>query len=159
MYDVLAVCRHVINYSNKHNYGISNLKLQKLLYFIQAYFLIASPNNKACFRQSIEAWDFGPVVPEAYSAYKQYGSVSIPPVRYYYPDLLRNKNISMPVEYKDNEILDNDKKLIDAVIERLSVYTATDLVKITHNQQTWQNAYNRGYNREITLEEMRKYFS
>ena len=39
-YRVLDVCRHVINYSNKHDYGISNLKLQKVLYFIQAYFLI-----------------------------------------------------------------------------------------------------------------------
>lgn len=39
-YDVLEVCRHVINYSNEKEYGISNLKLQKVLYFIQAYFLI-----------------------------------------------------------------------------------------------------------------------
>ena len=39
-YDVLEVCRHVINYSNEQDYGISNLKLQKVLYFIQAYFLI-----------------------------------------------------------------------------------------------------------------------
>ena len=28
-YDVLEVCRHVINYSNEQGYGISNLKLQK----------------------------------------------------------------------------------------------------------------------------------
>ena len=39
-YDVLEVCRHVINYSNEKEYGISNLKLQKVLYFIQSYFLI-----------------------------------------------------------------------------------------------------------------------
>ena len=38
-YKVLDVCRHVINYSNEHDYGISNLKLQKVLYFIQAYFV------------------------------------------------------------------------------------------------------------------------
>ena len=29
-YDVLEVCRHVINYSNEQEYGISNLKLQKV---------------------------------------------------------------------------------------------------------------------------------
>lgn len=39
-YDVLEICRHVINYSNEQDYGISNLKLQKVLYLIQAYFLI-----------------------------------------------------------------------------------------------------------------------
>lgn len=39
-YNVLEICRHVINYDNEHDYGISNLKLQKVLYFIQACFLI-----------------------------------------------------------------------------------------------------------------------
>lgn len=48
-YDVLEVCRHVINYSNEKEYGISNLKLQKVLYFIQAYFLIDKTKNAPCF--------------------------------------------------------------------------------------------------------------
>lgn len=39
-YKVLDICRHIINYSNEKDYGISNLKLQKVLYFVQAYFLI-----------------------------------------------------------------------------------------------------------------------
>ena len=77
-YNVLDVSRYVINYSNEKDYGISNLKLQKILYFIQAYFLISTPNGMPCFREKIEAWDFGPVVPEAYREYKQYGSTDIP---------------------------------------------------------------------------------
>ena len=81
MYNVLDVCRYVINYSNDKDYGISNLKLQKVLYFIQAYFLISTPEQ--CFRERIEAWDFGPVVPEAYREYKQFGSSNIPNVSYY----------------------------------------------------------------------------
>lgn len=40
IYDVLDVCRHIINYSEKEDYGVSNLKLQKLLYFVQAYFML-----------------------------------------------------------------------------------------------------------------------
>ena len=35
-YKVLDVCKYVIDYSNEKEYGISNLKLQKILYFIQA---------------------------------------------------------------------------------------------------------------------------
>ena len=158
MYDVLEVCRHVINYSNAKKYSISNLKLQKLLYFIQAYFLIASPKKEPCFRQSIEAWDFGPVVPEAYSEYKQYGSVSILPIRYYHLNAWSNKYKSMPIEYNDDEISDADKKLIDKVIEHFKMYSATDLVSITHNHKPWQVAYERKENREITVEELRKYF-
>ena len=56
-YKVLDVCRHVINYSNEHDYGISNLKLQKVLYFIQAYFLTKKKDHTPCFDEKIEAWD------------------------------------------------------------------------------------------------------
>ena len=82
-YKVLDVCRHVINYSNEHDYGISNLKLQKVLYFIQAYFLTKKKDHTPCFDEKIEAWDFGPVVPEAYHEYKQYGSGDIPTIESY----------------------------------------------------------------------------
>lgn len=75
-YDVLDVCRYVIGYCNANDYPISNLKLQKLLYFIQAYFL--TQLGRPCFAEDIEAWDFGPVVPEAYHQYKQFGAGSIP---------------------------------------------------------------------------------
>ena len=62
MYDVQDVAEYVITYSEVKDYGISNLKLQKILYLIQAYSLIHT--KKPCFSEDIEAWDFGPVVPE-----------------------------------------------------------------------------------------------
>lgn len=40
VYSVLDVSRHIINYSEEKDYGVSNLKLQKLLYFVQAYFML-----------------------------------------------------------------------------------------------------------------------
>ena len=39
MYNVLDVCRFIINHCDEKDYSLSNLKLQKILYFIQAYFL------------------------------------------------------------------------------------------------------------------------
>lgn len=38
-YSVIDISKYVVCYSNKKNYGITNLRLQKILYFIQAYFL------------------------------------------------------------------------------------------------------------------------
>ena len=58
MLDTLNVARYIINYSNQEKYGISNLRLQKLLYFVQAYYLISSGNP--CFDDRIEAWGFRP---------------------------------------------------------------------------------------------------
>lgn len=73
MLDTLNVARYIINYSNQEKYGISNLRLQKLLYFVQAYYLISSGNP--CFGDRIEAWDFGPVVPVVYHEFKRFGEV------------------------------------------------------------------------------------
>lgn len=157
MYNVLDVCRYAINYSNDKDYGISNLKLQKILYFIQAYFLISTP--EPCFGAKIEAWDFGPVVPEAYREYKQFGSSNIPRISYYvvmdFDDFWNSK----VKEFNDEVISDKDKKRIEAVIDRFSDYSATDLVSITHNQAPWIDAYIPHRNNEITPHAIKEYFN
>lgn len=158
-YNVLDVCRYAINYSNENDYGISNLKLQKVLYFIQAYFLTNKKDHTPCFDEKIEAWDFGPVVPEAYHEYKQYGSGDIPSIESYI--LFDGDDIWNPkrVGYSDGIILDGDKALIDKVIDKFSEYSATDLVSLTHKQSPWIDAYVPYQNNEITIEAIREYFN
>ncbi|MDF1781944.1 MAG: DUF4065 domain-containing protein [Alcanivoracaceae bacterium] len=56
--------------------GISNLKLQKLLYYAQGFHLAIFENS--LFPDHIEAWAHGPVVPNVYHAYKEYGRSAIP---------------------------------------------------------------------------------
>lgn len=158
-YHVLDVCRHVINYSNDHDYGISNLKLQKVLYFIQAYFLTNKKDHSPCFNERIEAWDFGPVVPEAYHEYKQYGSGDIPTIESYIS--LDKDDIwnSERIKFQDNTITNEDKNLIDKVIDKFSDFSATDLVSLTHRQSPWIDAYAQHQNNEITLDAIREYFN
>ena len=158
MYNVLEVCRHVINYSNEKGYGISNLKLQKILYFIQAYFLIYKPTRR-CFSAKIEAWDFGPVVPIAYNEYVMFGGCDIPTVRSYVALDKRNIWNSKRLRFEDVAIADEDKALIDKVVDKFADYTATDLVLLTQKQAPWIEAYNASnQNDEITPEALRKYF-
>lgn len=159
MYHVLDVCRHVINYSNENDYGISNLKLQKVLYFIQAYFLTETTAQEPCFGEKIEAWDFGPVVPEAYHEYKQYGSGDIPTITSYFEFDRDNIWDSKRVEFYDDEISLSDKELIDRVVDKFSEYSATDLVTLTHKQSPWINAYVPHQNNEISLDSIREYFN
>lgn len=150
-YDVLEVCRHVINYSNEQDYGISNLKLQKVLYLIQAYFLIDKTKNASCFDDKIEAWDFGPVIPCAYNEYKQYANGNIPTIESYY--LFDTDNIwnTKRVKYNDDVITDEDKNRINKVVDKFSGYSATDLVAITHRQSPWMDAYAPYRNNELHL--------
>src|SRR3990167_3308538 len=56
--------------------GISNLKLQKLVYYAQGFFL--AMHETPLFENDIEAWTHGPVVPELYRQFKEFGRNSIP---------------------------------------------------------------------------------
>ena len=47
---------------------ISNLKLQKLLYYAQGFHLALY--DQPLFPEAIEAWTHGPVVPDLYRHYK-----------------------------------------------------------------------------------------
>lgn len=158
LYNVLDISRYTINYSNDKDYGISNLKLQKILYFIQAYFLMSTPDSSPCFREKIEAWDFGPVVPEAYHEYKQYGSTNIPSMLSYIDFNVNDIWSSERKVFNSNIILDNHKEMINAVVDMFAEYSATDLVTLTHNQAPWVDAYIPHKNNEITLDAIRKYF-
>lgn len=144
MYDVIDICRYMIVYCNIKNYAISNLKLQKLLYFIQAIFLCEE--KRPCFDDEIEAWEFGPVVPRAYYEYRHCGGMSI------FPDYISFDG------YDENKISKKHRTHINIIIDEFSGFTASDLVEITHNQDPWIEAY-QSVNNIITKESLEKYFN
>lgn len=71
----------VVNYficrSNETNgrQPLTNKKLQKLLYYAQAWNLVF--NKEKLFEEDIEAWIHGPVIPVIYHRYKEYGRLPI----------------------------------------------------------------------------------
>lgn len=146
MYNALSVAYHIIDYCNEQGSGISNLKLQKILYFVQAEFLVSTPTNRPCFKDKIEAWDFGPVVPNVYHQYKLFGSSIIP------------VGVNDALAPYFEEISLDDQIMINSIVDDASRYTASQLVQITHNQAPWRNAYRRGFNNEITNASILDYF-
>lgn len=144
MYRATDIAKYIIQKYYSEGRTVSNLKLQKLLYFVQAEFLVSK--DEPCFREKIEAWDFGPVVPEVYREFKIFGGANIPvfgkPLRYGY-------------------IEESDKKLIDGILDDCAPYSAAALVEITHHQSPWKEAYYEkgGKNNEITTKSIKEYFS
>ena len=103
--------------------------------------------------------DFGPVVPEAYHEYKQYGSGDIPTIESY---IIFDENDiwnAKRVEFEDTTITDEDKALIKKVVDKFADYSATDLVSLTHRQSPWIDAYVPYQNNEITINAIREYFN
>lgn len=140
MYDSLDVSRYIINHENEKSRPISNLRLQKLLYFVQAQFLVS--NKESCFREDIEAWQYGPVVPRVYHRYKLYGSSSIP------EQTVNQKNV----------IAESDAGLIDAILDKCAKYSTSALISLTHRDGPWKDSYEPGYDNVISVKSIRKYF-
>lgn len=155
MYDALDISRYIINKLNDQGQSISNLKLQKLLYFVQGFFLAL--DDEPCFSNRIEAWDFGPVVPDVYHEFKIFGSNSIPPIKTYFKF---NNNFwdSETIEFNDAIINDPDKYKIDAVLDIFKNYSTTQLVSISHQQSPWRNVYDASKNVLITNDSIRDFF-
>lgn len=157
-YNVMDVSRYIINYSNKKDYSISNLKLQKLLYFIQVYFLVK--HGKECFGSTIEAWAFGPVVPEAYREFKRFGGGEIPPVKSWFVFEEEGRLWSVRrIEYDDKAIRKRDKRRINQVVDLFANYSSSDMTELTLNQAPWEAAYKKAPGSAIQNESLNVYFS
>lgn len=106
--------------------GISNLKLQKLVYYAQAYHL--AMYDEPLFAEQVEAWEHGPVVPELYREYRGFGSGNIP----------------APADFDPNDYDVRSAELMDEVYEVFGQYSAWKLRNLTHQERPWIEAYEDG---------------
>jgi len=63
----------MIGRSQSRGRPITHLKLQKLVYISYGVYLAMTRGNKRLFNERIEAWPFGPVIPELYHEFKRFG--------------------------------------------------------------------------------------
>jgi uncharacterized phage-associated protein len=106
---------------------LTNLRLQKLLYYAQAWSLVM--RKKPIFSQSIEAWVHGPVVREVYAQYADNGD------RVISPDGIDATKIKLTPE---------ERSFVGSVWESYKGYSASKLREMTHQEEPWINARN-GY--------------
>lgn len=118
---------------------ISNLKLQKLVYYAQGFSIVLL--GKPLFDENIEAWMYGPVVPELYHEYKDY----------------KNKPIPIPDDVDFDKYDSEIKELLDEVYTVYGQFSAWVLSDFTHNEPPYINAYNTE-NKIIIHGELKDYF-
>lgn len=152
-YNVIDVSSYIINYSNQINHPINNLKLQKLLYYVQAATLVET--GRKCFNSKIIAWQFGPVIPEAYYYYEEYGRNNIPNQDGYKTIKLDNKTLRMsyaqPVEI-DYTI----KRIIRNVVDSyLNITNPLELSKKARKEGPWKTT---PLNQEIKCSNIGEYY-
>ena len=115
---------------------ITNLKLQKLLYYVQAISLQVF--KKIAFKEKIMAWSYGPVVNEVYQKYKE------------------NHSNEIKIDGKVKKISSGLEKVINEVIDSYGSMEANKLIDFTHEEEPWKNTE---INKEIKTDIIKEYFN
>ena len=141
VHDVESFFIEIANNSDDDN--ITNLKLQKLLYYAQGYSL--ARNNRSLFDDAIEAWTHGPVVPEAYHTYK---CCNASPIQ----SAVRPFDVSL---FEEDEL-----ELMLDVAREYGKYTGSTLRNMTHVKGgIWERVYNAASgNKIISQSDLKRYF-
>lgn len=138
------VARYLICKAHERGDAITNLKLQKLLYYAQGWYLALY--DEPLFDDRLEAWVHGAVQPQVYSLYKQFLWEPI------------SASVTCP-KFADKEVSSH----IDKVLGHYGRYSARDLERMIHRESPWQKA--RGHIPEdkpskavIKHQDMKEYF-
>jgi uncharacterized phage-associated protein len=113
-------CFNVADYfiwlANETGSFISNLKLQKLVYYAQAWHLAL--HNTPLFPEDFQAWIHGPVIPALYQKYKLFG----------WQPILKDVKPDLPEDVQ---------AFLDEVAQAYFACDAYELEQMTHAESPW----------------------
>lgn len=127
MYDVRDVANFILDLAEERRADISNLALQKLLYFAHGWFFAIY--DAPLIKNKFEAWQYGPVQRVIYDQFKSFGSNAIRGRRAKRIDPLTGDLILL-----DYSIKDDHSAVIRAIFEKYERYTAGQLVEESHTE-------------------------
>lgn len=139
-YKALDIAYKIVKLSSDNDAGdlISNLKLQKLLYYQQGFHLAYF--GEPLFEEEIEAWLYGPVVPCVYDHFKSYG----------------NKGIEHSGEIITLSGI-HEEALFREVYKIYGSYSAIGLMEMTHQETPWRST-KTGVGNIIPKEKLKAFF-
>lgn len=156
-YKAIDVANYILWYANENhkNAMVTALKLHKLVYYVAARY--ANDFNEFLFEEKIEKWQYGPVTPSVYHAFKGrgYNHISKPAAKFEFTE-----EGFKQVEFDSDAIDAEEKTLFNEVIDQLINKTARYLVEATHREDAWKNNKQEilGGTRDLpySLEELKK---
>ncbi len=115
----MVTAKDIAAYILRRAGAMSAMKLQKLVYYAQAWSLAL--RGAPLFRERVQAWAHGPVVYELFELHRgRYVVASLPP----------------PVR----ELTRDERAVVDGVVSYYGTMTAEALSKLTHGEMPWRAA-------------------
>ena len=139
-----AVANFIIDIAIEKDNPVTNLKLQKIMFFLQGYCL--SKYNTPLIDGHFSKWRYGPVEEEVYREFKYYGPAPIESKSVYFD--------KEKIEFYSEEVnLPNEfKKILQEVISKMLDVETWELVNLTHYHSSWKD-----FKDEICADKARDY--
>lgn len=135
--NILDVAHLVVLAASQKGIGVTPLKLQKLLYYIQAWNLVYF--NTPVFQEEPEAWVNGPVYRTVYDYYKDYQMFEFIKIA---PEEKQQLDESVVQMMSNVGFTPEQQELFDEILSKYGKMASADLGLRTHNEDPWKNARN-----------------
>lgn len=140
--DAIDLAKYIICKMQEKGQKINHLKLQKLLYYVQAWHLVYT--DEPLIEDDFEAWLHGPVNRNVWNYYKRF-SIMLD---------------DLPCEeLKEINLTEDQQQIIDDVLDEYGTKTGYYLECLTHVEDPWKEAREKGENTIIPKESMKEYYS
>lgn len=129
MHSAVDTAYRMLQQAEEIGYSLSNLQLQKLVYIAHGYYL--GVKGKPLISDEIQAWKYGPVIPEVYHSFKDNGRGKIP---------LQGVDA---LEF-DPQFTEEEDSCIKAVLGMYGSDSGEELISITHQDGTpWDISWSK----------------
>lgn len=155
--DAIAIANYFVDKANEENYDLTLLRLVKYVYIAYG-FALALLDRSILNPQfdKVEAWKYGPVIPNVYHSFKHNGDKPITQK----VCIVTDENMYGELKVETPEIEDkNIQKVLDFVWERYKDRSTSYLITLLHREDTpWAYCYRVGQNTDIPEEMTKVYY-
>lgn len=129
MYNCFDIATYFLRLAEKKGESIKTMKLLKLSYIAHGYHL--GFFEYPLFRNRIEAWKYGPVIPDLYKVIRRFGSKF-------------EVELDITDLYTENQLPQKEKEFLEIIWNHYKDYNGFELSALTHKDGTpWHEVYTK----------------
>ena len=144
-HDALAIANYFLDLAKGSGTTLSPMKIQKLVYYAHGWNLAIA--DAPLINEAVEAWEYGPVIPSIYHAFKKFGSgpITEKASRLELPEPSVIRFVTPAVGDEETE------EFLSAIWKGYGDLTAIQLSNLTHEVGSpWQKTYSENRGRKGT---------
>ncbi len=120
-----VVANELLGLARSENRGLTPLKLVKLVYLCEGWSLAL--RDKSIIREDVQAWQYGPVIPELYAKIRQFKATPV-----------------TELECAEGDVSADQKDLIKSVYDAYKHLSGMQLSDLTHQAGTpWSKTWDK----------------